>query len=325
MSQHFLLSAKARTLSLSAVLRMTDEETEAAFVAVRWTDGKPVCPHCGCETVYECRRPNGAPRWRCKACRKDFSVTSGTLFAFHKLPLRTYLAAIAIFCNEVKGKSALALSRDLDVQYKTAFVLAHKLREAMASEMKGLRLGGDGETAEIDGAYFGGYVKPANYKENRRDRRLTENRSGKRRVVVVVRERGGRTLPAVFKSESAALGWIAGRVAPSTRLMTDEASSWNDLHARYEMQRIDHGAAYSTPGGVYTNGAEEFFSRMRRAEIGHHHHIAGAYLVRYAQEAAWREDNRRVDNRTQVRGVMTLAMACRPSVDWCGYWQRGKA
>ena len=62
---------------------------------------------------------------------------SGTLFAFHKLPLRTYLAAIAIFCNEVKGKSALALSRDLDVQYKTAFVLAHKIREAMASEMKG--------------------------------------------------------------------------------------------------------------------------------------------------------------------------------------------
>ena len=80
MSQHFLLSAKARTLSLSAVLRMTDEEAEATFRRVRWADGKPVCPHCDCETVYECRRPNGASRFRCKACRKDFSVTSGTLF-----------------------------------------------------------------------------------------------------------------------------------------------------------------------------------------------------------------------------------------------------
>ena len=324
MSQHFLLSAKARTLSLSAVLRMTDQEAEQAFGRIRWpgTNGKPVCWRCGCQTVYDCRKANGAPRWRCKACRKDFSVTSGTIFAFHKMPLRNYLAAIAIFVNEVKGKSALALSRDLDCQYKTAFVLAHKLREAMASELKGLRLGGEGETVEVDGGYFGGYVKPSNFKENRRDRRLAKNQNGKRQVVVVMRERGGSTLPAVFKSESAALGWIASRVSPDTRLMADEAGSWNDLHARYAMERIDHGQSYSLPGGIYTNGAEEFFSRMRRAEIGHHHHIAGTYLVRYAQESAWREDHRRVDNGRQVQAVMGLAMACRPSVDWCGYWQR---
>ena len=200
------------------------------------------------------------------------------------MPLRTYLAAIAIFCNEVKGKSALALSRDLDCQYKTAFVLAHKMREAMASEMKGKMVGGVGKVVETDGAYFGGYVKPANLKENRRDRRLARNQTGKRQVVVVVRERDGRTLPAVFRSESAALGFVTSRVANGTKLMADEASSWNALHARYDVSRIDHGQVYSLPGGVYTNGAEEFFSRMRRAEIGHHHHIAGTYLIRYAQE-----------------------------------------
>ena len=116
MSSHFLLSAKARTLSLSAVLRMTDGEAETVFRNVRWADGKAICPHCGCETVYECRRPSGSLRFRCKACRKDFSITSGTLFAFHKMNLRSYLAATAIFINEVKGKSTLALSRDLDVQ-----------------------------------------------------------------------------------------------------------------------------------------------------------------------------------------------------------------
>jgi transposase-like protein len=324
MAQHFLLSAKARTLFLSAVLRMSDEEAERVFVAIRWaaTDGKPVCPRCECPTVYECRRPNGSLRWRCKACRKDFSVTSGTLFAHHKMPLRSYLAAIAIFVNEVKGKSALALSRDLNVQYKTAFVLAHKLREAMASETKGARLGGEGRIAELDGGYFGGYVKPANRKENRRDRRLFRNQSGKREVVVVLRERDGRTLPAVFKSESAALGFIAARVARGTELVADESTAWNDLHARFALQRIDHRAMYSDLRGVYTNGAEEFFSRMRRAEIGHHHHIAGPYLVRYAQEAAWREDYRRVDNRGQAGSVIGLAMGCKPSVDWCGYWQR---
>jgi len=274
-----------------------------------------------CQTVYECRKGSGALRWRCKACRKDFSITSGTLFAFHKIPLRSYLAAIAIFVNEVKGKSALALSRDLGCQYKTAFVLAHKLREAMASEMRGRTIGGVGKTAEVDGGYFGGYVKPANRRENRRDRRLTENRTGKRRVVVVVREREGRTLPAVFRSEIGALDFIMSRVAKGTDLVADEAPSWNDLQARYPMQRIDHREAYSL-GGVYTNGAEEFFSRMRRAEIGHHHHVAGPYLIRYAQEAAWREDARRVANGEQVNAVIGLAMRCGSSVDWCGYWQR---
>ena len=121
MAQHFLLSARARTLSIGKVQRMTETQVESAFAAIRWADtnGKPVCVHCGCPTVYEARRPNGALRFRCKACRKDFSLTSGTLFAFHKMPLRTYLAAIVIFCNEVKGKSALALCRDLDCQYKT--------------------------------------------------------------------------------------------------------------------------------------------------------------------------------------------------------------
>ncbi|MCW3474418.1 IS1595 family transposase [Limobrevibacterium gyesilva] len=327
MSQHFLLSAASRSLSIGQVMRMTDGQVEATFKAIRWaaTNGKPVCPHCECPTVYEARRPSGALRFRCKACRKDFSITSGTLFAFHKMPLRNYLAAIAIFCNEVKGKSALALSRDLDVQYKTAFVLAHKLREAMASELKGLHLGGDGETVEVDGAYFGGYIKPANHKENRRDRRLAKNQNGKRQVVVVIRERGGRTLPAVFRSEAAALGFIASRVGKGTEIQADEAGSWNDLQARFAMQRIDHQSLYSTSSGVYTNGAEEFFSRMRRAEIGHHHHIAGAYLVRYAQEAGWREDNRRVANGEQTKRVAGLAMACRPSVDFCGYWQRAQA
>ena len=135
--------------------------------------------------AYDCRRLKGAPRFRCRACKKDFTITSGTLFASHKLPLRCYLAAIAIFCNEVKGKSALALSRDLCVSYKCAFVLLHKLREAMADELKGRVVGGEGKEAEVDGGYFGGYVKPANLKADRLDRRFTRNQSGKRKVVVI--------------------------------------------------------------------------------------------------------------------------------------------
>jgi transposase-like protein len=302
---------------------MDDAQAETAFAAIRWPDtaGKAVCPHCACDRCYEARRANGSLRFRCKACRKDFSLTSGTLFAFHKLPLQTYLAAVAIFCNEVKGKSALALSRDLDVQYKTAFVLSHKLREAMASEVNAHRLGGVGKVVEIDGAYFGGYQKPANVRENRVDRRLLKNQNGKRQCVVVIRERDGKVLPAAFRSESAAMTFIRNRVARETEVMVDESPAWNDLRGRYVVKTINHQVAYSLDGAC-TNGAESFFSRMRRAEQGHHHHISGVYLGRYAQESAWREDMRRIDNGTQVKGVVGLALKAPPSVDFCGYWQR---
>jgi transposase-like protein len=214
MAQHFLLSAAARSLSIGKVTRMSDHGAENVFVRLRWptTDGKPVCPHCDCASCYDCDRGDQR-RWRCKACRADFSATSGTLFAWHKLPLRTYLMVIALFCNEVKGKSMLAFARDLGVQYKTAFVLAHKLREAMASSMKALQIGGEGRAAEIDGAYFGGHVRPSNLAVDRLDRRLAENRSGKRKVVVVMRERDGRTLPNVFASEDAAVSFIQRRIA----------------------------------------------------------------------------------------------------------------
>jgi transposase-like protein len=323
-AQHFLLSSNARTLSLASVLRMTNEEAEKTFASLRWpsTQGAPVCPHCGGLEPYTDRRPNGSLRFRCKACKGSFSITSGTLFAFHKLPLRTYLAAIAIFCNEVKGKSALALSRDLDVQYKTAFVMAHKIREAVASEMK--NVGGEGAIVEVDGGYFGGYVKPANHIENRVDRRLAKNQNGKRRVVVVVRERNGRTISKVFATEAASASFIKARVAKGSELMADEAGSWNVLHASFPMKRIDHSKAYSDDGAC-TNGAEEYFSRLRRAEIGHHHHIAGAYLNRYAAEAGWRDDHRRESNGAQFRMIVGLVAKNGPSVDFCGYWQRAKA
>ena len=200
-------------------------------------------------------------------------------------------------------------------------MLAHKLREAMASDVKGQQLGGPDKVVEVEGAYFGGYVKPANHKENRRDRRLARNQNGKRQCVVVTRERDGAVLPAAFPSEGAALSYIRQHVAAGTEIMADEANSWNDLHARYVVKRINHQLAYSDDGAC-TNGAESFFSRLRRAEQGHHHHIAGVYLARYAQESAWRETNRRVDNGGQIRGVVGLALAARPSVDFCGYWQR---
>jgi transposase-like protein len=319
MSQHFLLSKHARSLSLARVARMSEEEARDAFKQIRWasTEGEPVCPHCGCLGVYSYK---SRPVFKCKACDHQFSVTSGTIFASRKLPISTYLLAIAIFVNGAKGHSALQLSRDLDCQYKTAYVMAHKIREAMAAEVETMKACGE---VEIDGAYFGGYVKPSNYKENRRDRRLAINQNGKRRVVVIMREREGRTLPFVFKSEAESLSTLEARIDASATVHADEATHWDRLHARFLTKRINHEWAYSDEGAC-TNKAESFFSRLRRAEIGTHHHIAGPYLKAYAREMAWREDHRRVSNGEQYLMVANAALVHPVSRQWKGYWQRNK-
>jgi len=317
MAQHFLLSSKARTLSLAQVLRLTEDQAFETFKAIRWaeTNGEPVCPKCECAAVYT----YAARRiFKCKACASQFSATSGTIFASHKLALRDYLAAIAIFSNGAKGVAALALGRDLNVSYKTAFVLAHKLREAMMADQENATVGG---TVEIDGAYFGGYVKPENLKSERRDRRLSETQTGKRQCVVVMRERGGRTLPFVALSEAAGARRIAAKVRTDARIYADEGAGWDALHAAFAVKRVNHSVSFSDDG-VCTNQAESFFSRLRRAEIGTHHKIAGPYLASYAGEMAWREDQSRRSNGGQFL-LITAATAAHPvSRKWKGYWQR---
>ena len=174
---------------------------------------------------------------------------------------------------------------------------------------------------EIDGAYFGGYVKPENRKEDRRDRRLAINQTGKRRVVVIMRERKGKALPFVFRSEDESLPTIAARVQPGTTVYADEASCWDALHARFAAKRINHSVAFKDEDAC-TNQAESYFSRLRRAEIGTHHHISGRYLNAYANEMGWREDNRRVANGTRYAMIACAALGHPVSRQWKGYWQR---
>lgn len=296
---------------------MSEKEAREVFQNIRWhdNDGKPYCPKCGCTAVYTY---TSRALFKCKGCNHQFSVTSGTIFASRKMPVRDYLLAIAIFVNSAKGHSALQLSRDLDVQYKTAFVLSHKIRESLSATSKGKTLCGE---VEIDGAYFGGYVKPANMKEHRLDRRMKFAQSGKREVVVAMRQRGGETITNVFKTESASVAGVHTHVAAGSIIHADEASSWDGLEARYPTKRINHSEAYSL-NGACTNQAESFFSRLRRAEIGTHHSIAGKYLDMYADEMAWRENNRRKSNGEQYLMVVGSALSQSVSRALKGYWQR---
>ena len=287
------------------------------FRKFRWpqTDGAPVCPRCGGLDAYEITTRR---KFKCKACRHQFSVTSGTIFASRKMAFTDMLAAICITVNAAKGVSMLQLSRDLDCQYKTAFVLAHKLREALAAETIGHTLNG---TVEVDGAYFGGHIRPANYAEDRVDRRLAEHQTGTRRVVITARQRKGRTLTAVVRSEADGVAFIQAVTAKDAAIHADEASHWDVLHQSHPVSRINHSEAYCHDGAC-TNQAESYFSRLRRMVAGQHYHVSPPYLHQYAAHAAWLEDHRRMSNGELAHHALGLSLKHPVSRNWKGYWQR---
>lgn len=298
---------------------MTEEEAYQRFKAIRWagTNGKPVCPH-GCNTaVYEVRTRR---IFTCKKCLRQFSITAGTIFSNPKLPMRDLLAAIAIFVNGAKGTSALQMSRLMGVGYKTAFVLAHKLREAMGAQIDTTPLAGN---VEIDGAYYGGYLKPKNVAASQSDRRKKQYITKRRKVAVVLCERGGRTLAIAAGSEKLAVPQVKTLLAKGAILYTDEAKAWSPLDYHHDRHVIAHKHMYAR-GPVSTNHAESFHSRMRRSEIGVHHHIAGPYFAAYLSENAWRDNYKRVSNGDQYLALISAVANHPVSRQWKGYWQRRK-
>ncbi|MBZ0217747.1 MAG: IS1595 family transposase [Fimbriimonadaceae bacterium] len=321
MAQHFLLSAASRTLSLKSIFKAGETKAYETFCKLRWpeTNGEAVCPRCGCCETYKITTRR---KFKCVACYHQFSVTSGTIFASRKLDFVDLLAAICLFVNGAKGMSAVQFSRDLDVQYKTAWVLAHKLREALSGEVHtGEQLDGH---VEVDGAYFGGHIRPANWDKNRIDRRLKRHQTGKRRVVVAFRERDGRTLPFVTRSEAEGVELAKLHVDRMATMSTDEATHWDTLHAGWEVDRVNHSEVYSDHG-KHTNMVESFFSRLRRMVRGQHHWVSPKYLYQYANHAAWLEDNRRESNGENAYAILQATMESPVSRVWKGYWQRAAA
>ncbi len=175
---------------------------------------------------------------------------------------------------------------------------------------------------EIDGAYFGGKIRPANNVESRKDRRKAENQNGERRVVIALRERDGATKTFVATSEAEGVALAVENVAPDATVYADEAKHWDALHDSFPVVgRINHSEAYSTEE-ANTNQAESYFSRLRRMVDGQHHHVSARYLYQYAAEAAWKEDNRRLPNGHAFARTVSLAMASPVSRTWKGYWER---
>ena len=323
MAQHFLLSSAARSLGMSDIYALSEDEAWRLMRMARWpeTGGEPVCPHCGSEASWPIQTRR---QWRCKACGRTFSITSGTILADHKLPLRTILTGIFIYSNAAKGLSALQLAPDLGVHYRTAFVLAHKLRESLLTHRDETPMRG---VVEVDGAYVGGHIRPANRKEDREDRRLAD-KPGKS-CVLVLRQRGDegpeRTLTEVVKTETAAdvNDFVAGAAIGGTVVHADESPAYDSLAAWFLMARVNHSMEYRGKGGECTNLAESYFSRLRRMQWGQVHRMGGRHLALYANEIAWREDTRRLCNGRIFKDVLHKALGTPTSGFWAGYGRNG--
>lgn len=327
-TSHFLLSARARTIGLRDIFEMTDAAADDLFRRMRWpdTNGQPVCPECQCPAYYAIPTRR---QWRCKRCQHTFSVTSGTMFHSRKLPAKTYLAAIVIYANAAKGLSALQLGRDLNVQYKTAFVLAHKLRQALGVQQDAAPLRG---VVEVDGGYVGYYVRPKNRQADRTDRRKAQN--PRKECVLVLRQRADpeenpaacgavRTLTQVIRQENATdvTAIVRACVAQGSEVVTDESSVYDRLAAWYAVSRINHKEAYSGPKGENTNQAESYFGRLRRMHLGQVHRLGGVHLAAYAREIAYREDTRRWPNGKIFLDILGKALTTATSPPFCGYWR----
>ena len=316
--QHFLFSPKSRTLSIAKIAQMTDEESYECFKAIRFseTNGEPFCPTCGSFGVneYRCRKV-----FKCKGCFKQFSVTSGTLLHGRKLSFRKILLAIAFFTSPAKGLAATDLSAYVEFSYKAAWVLAHKLREAMDRNDDPTPLKG---TVEIDGAEFGGYVRPKNVKKDRKDRRrILWRNSDTKQIVVTARERGGRARSTVVKHEADGIAFIEANVSHTASLHADQAAGWNILAFSYDsFHRINHKVAYWTPESN-TNTVENHFSMLRRAERAIYHHISSRHLSAYAREMDWRQNKRKVSKQEKF-DALARTVTSRGRSEMKGLWKR---
>nr|WP_296307356.1 IS1595 family transposase [Erythrobacter sp.] len=261
-------------------------------------------------------------RWKCadKSCRASFSATSGTVFQDRKLSYKSLLLVVAHFVVKAKGISAIELSQDAEIHYKSAFVIAHKLREVVTAHQSSFRLSGE---VEIDAMHCGGYIKPGTDNPARRNRRKLNRNKDKAKVVMVARERHGRSRAFMVPHESKMPDILPNVVEEGSFIFSDSFSGSSKIGARYQAFRVNHSKQYAD-GWISTNHAESFFSRLRRVELGTHHKIAGPYTLFYANDACWREDNRRTDTGTRYSKV--VALGCKHPVSrlWKGYWQRRK-
>lgn len=259
--------------------------------ATRWPQG-PICPHCG--VVNEATMVGGkaarAGCYQCNACRSQFTVTVGTVFERSKIALNKWLLATYLVSSSKKGISAHQLHRTLGVTYKTAWFMAHRIREAM-NPADPAPVGGSGKVVEVDETYVGG--KEKNKHANKRGPR---NPTGGKQAVVTLVERDGRARSFhVANVTSKTLRKVIVKGANrASHLMTDGARMYPAVGREFAAHSVvDHSAGeYVREGFHHSNTVENYFSILKRGIVGTFHHVSEAHLSRYLAEFDFRYSNR---------------------------------
>lgn len=265
-----------------------DEHAAYEYLEARiWPTG-PVCPHCGgVERIGKLQgKSTRVGVYKCYQCRKPFRATVGTVFEASHVPLRLWLQAVHLMACSKKGVSANQLHRILGVTLKTAWFMAHRIREAMRT--LGLEpMGGDGKIVEVDETLFG-FQDGANAK--------TQRWAGQfRNVVLTLVERGGSARSWHVD------GTTAGQLVPimraniqrETKLMTDQASWYRGVGKDFAShETVDHSKDEYVRGEVSTNTVEGYYSIFKRGMKGVYQHCAEKHLHRYLAEFDFRYSNR---------------------------------
>jgi len=262
--------------------------------ATRWPHGA-ICPHCG--SVDDATNVGGkaarAGVYQCNAkeCRQQFSVTVGTVFERSKIALNKWLLATYLISSSKKGYSAHQLHRTLGVTYKTAWFMAHRIREGMRVDAPA-PLGGEGKIVEVDETYVGGKEK-----NKHANKRLTksDHLGGKQAVVTLVERDGrARSFHVANVTSKTLRPIIVQTVDRASHLMTDGARMYPRVGREFAAHSaVDHAAGeYVRMGFHHSNTVENYFSILKRGIVGTFHHVSEAHLARYLVEFDFRYSNR---------------------------------
>ena len=270
-----------------------EAKARAHFEALRWPNG-PFCPHCGeAERVYRLRGKSHRPGlFYCNSCNGNFTVMTGSVMESSHVPLNKWALAFRLMCSSKKGISAHQLHRTLNVTYKTAWFMAHRIREAMRElHPEGSAIGGDGKIVEADETFVGGKERNKHaWKRNK----ANVGGAGKEPVFSLV-ERGGRVrsqhVPAVDAKTLRPI--LEAQLDKNSYLMTDGEGQYRILgpmFARHET--VNHGIGEYVRGEAHTNTVEGYFSILKRGIIGTYHHVSQQHLKRYLAEFDFRYNER---------------------------------
>ena len=271
--------------------RFPDQESCISHLErVRW-QGTAVCPHCGSIEVSH-KKESGegrVGRWHCSACKASFKVTQGTVFHGTKIPLQKWFMAIAMIMNAKKGLSSYQLQRDLSLNQKTAWFILVRLRAEMANKTSPITLQG---IIEADETYLGGKPRKANKKADREPAK--RGRGTRKTAVIGAVERGGQVVAEVAKGLTGRdiLEFVRRVVnIQESELMTDEAHAYNALGSQLKHEVINHQEQF-VEGNIHTNTIEGFWSLLKRAWYGSHHHYSTGYTPLYVAERCYVYNNR---------------------------------